>query len=86
MSQPFRESHSADVKLRLDCGEYGMLALSRVSPKSIVARTPRDIPPCDAVLIVSVDGDDLRRAVHLPLGFSKARGAALIRLLDDSPF
>jgi len=86
MPELFRESHSSLVTLSLDCGEHGSLALSRVSPKSIVAKIPRNIPPCIATLIVSIDGELLHQLVELPRGLRQSRGAALIRPIEDAPF
>ncbi len=67
--------------MRLDCGEHGQVALSRITPKSVVAKTPRDIPPCFADLVVTVDGQRLSNRVRLTSGFSKRRHAALVRQL-----
>jgi hypothetical protein len=87
MTQPLYSSHSADVQMWLDCGEHGRLALTRVTPKSVVAEAPRDIPPCRAELIVAVDGRFLRNTVNLASGFSRGRSVALVLPVDDvAPF
>ena len=71
----------------LDCGPYGRVDLSRISPKSVVAKTAREIPPCFADLIVVVDGERMRKRVNVASGFSKGRLAALIHLVTDAaPF
>lgn len=87
MSQSSYISHSADVEMWLDCGEHGCLFLSRVTPKSVVAKMPRDIPPCLADLVVTVDGRFLRNRVNLPSGFSQARSIARVLPVDNvAPF
>ena len=71
----------------LDCGPYGRLDLSRVTPKSVVARgATRDIPACEAVLVVMVDGRCHRTKVTMG-NFSKDRGVAFINPADGvAPF
>ena len=70
----------------LDCGEYGRVNLSRITPKSVVAKEAREIPPCFADLVVSVDGRIHRTPVNVS-GFTKGRLLALIRLVTDAaPF
>jgi hypothetical protein len=79
-------SHSAEVEAWLDCGEHGRIALSRITPKSIVAKTPCDVPPCLADLVVVVDGEVLRRRVSLS-GFAGGRRVTLLRATEDvAPF
>jgi hypothetical protein len=75
-------SHSADVKMWLDCGLYGEVELSRITPTSVVAKSPREIPPCIAELIVTIDGARVQNRVELR-GFSKGRAVALIRLIGE---
>jgi hypothetical protein len=70
-------SHSADVEMWLDCDGHGRVDLSRITPKSVVARLPRDIPACFADLVVVVDGKRLTKRVRVG-GFSKGRAASLI--------
>jgi len=71
----------------LDCGPYGRLDLSRVTPKSVVAKgATRDIPACVADLVVMVDGKCFRTRVAMG-SFSKDRGVALIEPADEvAPF
>jgi hypothetical protein len=80
-------SHSADVEMWLDCGEHGRLGLSRITPKSVVAKSvPQDIPRCRAELVVTVDGRQLSRWVDV-LGFSRGRRVALVLpVYDPAPF
>jgi hypothetical protein len=93
MSQALNEprssctSHSAFVEAWLDCGQYGRVMLSRVTPKSVVAKDVHEIPPCFADLVVTVDGDRIRNRVRLPSGFTKGRRVARAVSVDDAaPF
>jgi hypothetical protein len=87
MAQPFPSSHSADVKAWLDCGEHGRVMLSRVRPKSVVAKAACNIPPCFAELVVTVDGYPVRSRVNLPSGFTRGRRVARVLAVSDAaPF
>lgn len=66
----------------LDCGEHGRLELSRISPTHVVARRPKNIPPCHADLVVVVDGREMRSKVEVPNGFHPKRRAALVLPVD----
>jgi hypothetical protein len=79
-------SHSADVAMWLDCGHYGRMDLSRITPKSVVAKQPRDIPPCYADLVVTVDGKRFLRRVHVASGFAKGRALARVEHFEEPPF
>jgi hypothetical protein len=79
-------SHSSTVEMWIECA-YGIVPLARITPKSVVARERHDIPPCEADLIVAVDGHRIRNRVMLTSGFSRGRLAALVRPVNDSaPF
>lgn len=79
--------HSADVMAWLDCGEYGRVMLSRVTPKSVVARDVHEIPPCFADLVVTVDGRVVRNRVNVASGFTRGRRVARAFTVDDvAPF
>jgi hypothetical protein len=84
MSQASFNSHSAEVEMWLECGSFGRVMLSRITPKSVVAKTPRDIPAGVADLVVTVDGKRLSSRVMLPSGFSKDCHLALIRPVSDA--
>lgn len=47
------------------------MALGQVSGEWIMAQIPCDIPPCDATVMVTVDGVPQSRRVQLPHGMSK---------------
>jgi hypothetical protein len=63
----------------LDCGEHGRVELSRITPKSVVARHPRPVPPGPAELVICVDGQCERHQVSVGSGFLKGRLVALVR-------
>jgi hypothetical protein len=87
MSEAYHSSHSTDVKAWLDCGAYGVVDLSRVTPRSVVARAEHQVPPCSAALVVSIDGREYRQPVQLVSGFRAGRRAARVLSVDDvAPF
>ena len=70
----------------LECGQYGRVDLSRITPKAVVAKAPQTIPACFASLVVVVDGERMEKQVKLPTGFGGGL-AAMIRLVTDvAPF
>ena len=68
----------------LDCGPYGKVKLERITPKSVVAKDSHEIPPCDAEIVVTVDGQFVRNQVMLTSGFSNGRRAARVQPRNDS--
>jgi hypothetical protein len=84
MFQDFRFPHSADVRMWLDCGEHGRIDLSRVTPSSVVAKVVRDLPACEAYLVVVVDGEEMRTRVA-SYGFSNGK-ATVVAIDDNAPF
>jgi hypothetical protein len=87
MKPTLKYSPSAEVDMWLDCGNYGLLPLNRISPESVCSPSPRDIPPCIAELVVTVDGLVIRNRVNLTAGFSRNRESALALAVDDiAPF
>jgi hypothetical protein len=87
MFENFRFPHSAEVRMWLDCGPHGRVDLSRVTPTSVVAREPRDVPPGDADLVVVVDGEEMRTRVHIANGLSRTSRVALVLPVDQvAPF
>lgn len=72
----------------LDCGEYGLVPLARIAPRSVVAKSPSIVPPGTAAqLVVTVDGRTLSTPVMLTNGFVLSRLAARVMPIDDSvPF
>lgn len=85
MFENFRFPHSAEVRMWLDCGDRGQIHLSRITPTSVVTRDESDVPPGDADLVVVVDGDEMRRRVHVT-GSSRGRVALVLAVDNVAPF
>ena len=66
-----RNGYSARVRLRLVVGSASF-EVEQVSPSSCLLAHPIDHPPCDAELIVEVDGRERTRRVALPQGIERA--------------
>lgn len=79
-STPF----SAVVDLWLDC-EFGRVPLSQTASTFVIAASPRDIPPCRATVVISVDGHEHRRSVNLIHGMS-ASNPHTAALAEEPPF
>ncbi|HWB53147.1 MAG TPA: hypothetical protein VG722_03110 [Tepidisphaeraceae bacterium] len=80
-------THSADVEMWLDCSPHGKSKLSRITPNSVVLWQSFDAPPCEADLIVHIDGKMTTRRVRLTRGVSKNRNMAIVHPVDDvAPF
>ena len=62
-------NYSANVRLHLVMGER-TLELAQIGPSDIVLRTPTDLPPGDAEIVMDVDGHQRRWPVRLPQGAS----------------
>lgn len=77
-------SHSADVDLWIDCGEFGASPLRQVTPRMIVLERSFDAPPCDARLIVSIDGLQTVHRVRVVRGISRHRNAARFVRIDEN--
>jgi hypothetical protein len=59
--------YSADVKLHLVVGDR-TLELAQIGPNDVVLRTPTDLPPSDAEVVMKIDGQERRWSVRLPEG------------------
>lgn len=69
--------YSAKVDLILDCGEYGRIPLGAVGPDEVRAAENQNVPPCDATLIVIVDGEVTSNPVRCH-GFNNGREARVV--------
>lgn len=65
-----QHGHSADVEMRLIVGVQS-LPIAQLGPGFLLLDSPIDHPPCYALIIVLVDGDDQMLLVRLPGGVSK---------------
>ena len=68
MAQPVTEiGYSADVCLVLVVAGR-TVPLWQIGPNSITLRDPVELPPCEAEIVMYVDGDERRWRVFLPYG------------------
>lgn len=65
-----QHGHSADVEMRLIVDRQS-LPVAQLGPGFLLLDSPIDHPPCDALVIVLVDGDDRMLHIRLPDGMSK---------------
>ena len=66
------QSHSAIIHLFLEIGD-AQIALTHTGPDFVHLRTPVDLPPSDATLVITINGNEIRKSVRLPLGASRHR-------------
>lgn len=62
------ERHIATVELYLDFGPQFRVSLRQASEHFVIADTTANIPPCEAKLVMVIDGKTIERAVRLPDG------------------
>jgi hypothetical protein len=63
------QHHSSLVHLSL-VTEYGTIRLSQIGPHFVVVSKAQDLPPCDAEIIMRVNGQENRWKVRLVEGIS----------------
>lgn len=76
-------AYSSNVRLWLDCA-YGIVPLSQTGGTFVVSVEPRQVPPCEAQIVVSVDGHEYRRPVYLIHGITPDN--PVVRVVDEAPF
>ena len=69
MSTPTVTPYSAKVDLKLIVGDQ-TYDLGQVGPELVIFRDPVSLPPCDAVLIMTIDGHEQRSNIRLLDGAS----------------
>lgn len=62
-----RSDYSSDVSLHLEA-EGQVWPLAKIGPDHVVPRERFDLPPCDAEIVMTVDGDERRWRVRLVRG------------------
>jgi hypothetical protein len=80
-----RPNHSANIDLWIDCGCHGKVQLSQASERFVIAATPTVIPPCEARIILSIDGFLYERPVQLVDGFSASSREAAVLSPENVP-
>jgi hypothetical protein len=66
-SYKIRSNYSASVDLRLEVNGQ-QWPLAKTGHDHFVPATPFELPPCDGVIVVSVDGNEHRSKVRLVNG------------------
>ena len=69
MSIPTATHFSATVDLKLIVGDH-TYDLGQVGPELVIFRNPVSLPPCDAVLVMTIDGHEQRSNIRLLDGAS----------------
>jgi len=69
MKPPKYQGHSADVQMHLYVGGR-VLPIAQLGPGFITLRNPIDLPPVEAEISLSIDGNVERWRVQLPEGIS----------------
>ena len=64
-------SHSASVRMTLQIGEDS-LDVTQATPDRIFLRQPVDLPPCEGVLDIEIDGQKTSKMVRLPHGANES--------------
>jgi hypothetical protein len=77
-------SHSPEVFAWLDCGDYGLVPLTRLTAKSVVAKSDQKIPACSADLVFMIDGKSTTNPVSIR-GF-RGRVTRIFYGSDAAPF
>jgi hypothetical protein len=72
------DNYSATVKAHLIVGGQ-RLAIAKVGPSRCILRDMIDIPPTDAEIILSIDGDEQTWPVFLTNGVSRTSDVVLYR-------
>ena len=81
------KNYSAEVDLWLDCGPHGVVPLSQASSTFVIAATATTVPPCAAMIVLTVDGRRYERPVELVNGMSEVDREAMVLSHDGvSPF
>ncbi|MDB5390396.1 MAG: hypothetical protein JWM11_6042 [Planctomycetaceae bacterium] len=65
------QHHSAEVHLFLET-PHGTYPLAQIAPNDVIFAKPVNIPPCDAEIVMQVDGTERRWPVRLLDGVTSA--------------
>ena len=64
------DRYSAEVELQL-VAQGKSYPLAQIGPDFVIFKTPVELAPCDATIIMHVDGEERRWAVALPDGATR---------------
>jgi len=81
MGIQWSDGYSSKVEILLELKEQ-TLRVAQVGPDSLILREPRQLPArTDAVLVITVDGQEERCHVHVP----QESSGALVRFWSNCP-
>ena len=84
MSHPVATSYSSTVQLELHA--HGQIfPLAEIGPDSVYLREPAALPPCEAEVIMLIDGHQRTWRVFLPDGLSLSSKLATTQPLRNLP-
>jgi len=83
-SNPAGYGHSSCVQLKLVVGEQ-VYELHAIGPGEICLREPAELAPCEALVVMQVDGHEDRWSVYLPDGLSAGNLEARTLPLSAAP-
>lgn len=63
--------YSAEVRLYLETSK-GTFSLAQIGPNDVIFAKPVDLPPCDAEVVMSIDGTVTRWPVRLANGVTSS--------------
>ena len=67
MIQASPQAHSAIITIRLELEDRN-IECSQTGPDFVLLRTPTELPACDADLVLTINGNEMRSQVSLPEG------------------
>ncbi len=81
MSIPTDKHFSAKVDLKLIVGDQ-TYQLGQVGPELVIIRDPVTLPPCDAILVMTIDGHERRSNIRLLDGASPDKTITRTKILS----
>jgi hypothetical protein len=63
----YTNGHSAEVRIRLLLNGRS-ISVAQLGPDFIILREAESLPPCDAEMSLTIDGDEERWSIRLPEG------------------
>jgi hypothetical protein len=70
----------------MECEGFGVIPLRQAAPNFVIAIEARNLPPCNAKVVVTVDGRQFVRSVYLN-GMTSDNAEATVFARDEvSPF
>ena len=74
-------AHSAQVKMQLIVNGT-VIRITHMAPDFLLVESPSEHPPCDATILLRVDGSESEWKVRLPEGISKDSRRVLLALSE----